>query len=98
MQGQEIVDWVKTPTTADVTSGIVTALRELLQQTTAVSVDIRGVMIGTTHFTNAVVQRRYLSPVATVRLGLPATACVPPLTDWPEDLRELVGQGTYILP
>ena len=43
-------------------------------------------------------QRRHLSPVAAVRLGLPATACVPPLTDWPEDLRELVGQATYMLP
>jgi N-methylhydantoinase A/oxoprolinase/acetone carboxylase beta subunit len=97
MQGQEVVDWVKTPTTADVTSGIVTALQELLQQTAAVPSDIRGVMIGTTHFTNAIVQRCYLSPVAAVRLGLPATACLPPLTDWPEDLRELVGQATYML-
>ena len=33
MQGREVVGWVKTPTTADVTSGIVTALRELLQHT-----------------------------------------------------------------
>src|SRR2546423_14510610 len=74
MQGQEVVGWVKTPTTADVTSGIVTALQELLQQTTAAPSDIRGVMLGTTHFTNAVVQRRHLSPVAAVRLGLPATA------------------------
>ena len=41
MQGQEVVDWVKTSTTADVTSGIVTALQELLQQTTAVPSDIR---------------------------------------------------------
>jgi len=98
MQDQEVVGWVKTPTTADVTSGIVTALQELLQQTAAVASAIRGVMIGTTHFTNAVVQRRHLSPVAAVRLGLPATACVPPLTDWPEDLRELVGQATYMLP
>src|ERR671936_870069 len=98
MQGQEVIGWVKTPTTADVTSGIVTALQELLQQTSAAPGDIRGVMIGTTHFTNAVVQRSHLSPVAAVRLGLPATACVPPLTDWPEDLRELVGQATYMLP
>ena len=70
----------------------------LMQQTSAVPSDIRGVMIGTTHFTNAVVQRRHLRPVAAVRLGLPATECVPPLTDWPEDLRELVGQVTYMLP
>src|SRR4030095_13581460 len=62
MQGQEVVGWVKTLTTADVTSGIVTALQELLQQTTAVPSNIRGVMLGTTHFTNAVVQRRHLSP------------------------------------
>ena len=98
MQGRDVVGWVKTPTTADVTSGIVSALQELLQQTTAVPSAIRGVMIGTTHFTNAVVQRRHLSPVAAVRLGLPATACVPPLTDWPDDLRVLVGQATYMLP
>src|SRR5215471_18042556 len=98
MQGQEVVGWVKTPTTADVTSGIVTALQDLLQQTAAAPSAIRGAMIGTTHFTNAVVQRRHLSPVAAVRLGLPATECVPPLTDWPEDLRALVGQATYMLP
>lgn len=98
MQGQEVVDWVKTPTTVDVTGGIVNALQELLQQTTAMPNDIGGVMIGTTHFTNAIVQRRSLSPVAAVRLGLPATACVPPLTDWPEDLQECVGQATYMLP
>ena len=48
MQGREVVGWVKTPTTADVTSGIVTALRELLQHTAAVPSAIRGVMIGTT--------------------------------------------------
>jgi N-methylhydantoinase A/oxoprolinase/acetone carboxylase beta subunit len=98
MQGQEVVGWVKTLTTADVTSGIVTALQELLQQTAVVPSAIRGVMIGTTHFTNAVVQRRQLSPVAAVRLGLPATECVPPLIDWPEDLRQIVGQATYMLP
>ena len=73
MQGREVVGWTKTLTTADVTSGVVTALQELLQQTAAVPSAIHGVMIGTTHFTNAVVQRRHLSPVAAVRLALPAT-------------------------
>ena len=28
-------------------------------------------MIGTTHFTNAVVERRHLTPTACIRLGLP---------------------------
>ena len=48
-------------------------------------------MIGTTHFTNAVVQRRDLAPTAAVRLGLPATASLPPMVDWPEDLKLAIG-------
>ena len=51
---------------------------------------IGAVMIGTTHFTNAVVQRRDLGRVAAVRIGLPAAATLPPFVDWPADLRELV--------
>ena len=35
---------------------------------------IDGVVIGTTHFVNAVVQRRDLARVAAVRIGLPASA------------------------
>jgi N-methylhydantoinase A/oxoprolinase/acetone carboxylase beta subunit len=52
---------------------------------------IDAVMIATTHFTNAVVQRRDLAPTAAVRLGLPATASLPPMVDWPEDLRGAIG-------
>ena len=53
-------------------------------------------MIGTTHFTNAVVQRRDLAPTAAVRLGLPATASLPPMVDWPEDLRSAIGNHAYL--
>ena len=56
------------------------------------------VMIGTTHFTNAVVQRRDLAPTAAVRLGLPATASLPPMVDWPEDLRASRSATTAISP
>ena len=48
-------------------------------------------MIGTTHFTNAVVERRHLSRTAAVRLCLPAAQCLPPMVDWPDDIREAVG-------
>ena len=54
------------------------------------------VMIGTTHFTNAVVQRRDLAPTAAVRLGLPATASLPPMVDWPEDLKLAIGNHAYL--
>jgi N-methylhydantoinase A/oxoprolinase/acetone carboxylase beta subunit len=89
LDGDAVVHAVKTPTTADVTSGIATALRELLAAVGSGGA-IDAVMIGTTHFTNAVVQRRDLTRVAAVRIGLPASASLPPFVDWPDDLAALV--------
>ena len=81
--------WVKKPTTRDVTSGITRALAALVAQAPAAR-EADAVMIGTTHFTNAVVQRRDLGRVAAVRIGLPSGASLPPFVDWPEDLAALV--------
>ena len=53
-------------------------------------------MIGTTHFTNAVVERLHLTPTACIRLGLPATVCLPPMVDWPLDLRDIVGGNAHM--
>jgi N-methylhydantoinase A/oxoprolinase/acetone carboxylase beta subunit len=89
LDGGAVVHAVKTPTTADVTSGITTALRQLAAAAKP-SAAIEAVMIGTTHFTNAVVQRRDLTRVVAVRIGLPASASLPPFVDWPEDLAALV--------
>src|SRR5204863_4957901 len=58
---------------------------------------VTSVMIGTTHFTNAVVQRRDLTRVAAVRIGLPASASLPPFVDWPEDLAALVRGEVFML-
>jgi N-methylhydantoinase A/oxoprolinase/acetone carboxylase beta subunit len=81
---------VKCPTTADVTGGILQALQDLLRTAAVPTGRIGSVMIGTTHFTNAVVQRRDVARVAAVRIGLPAAATLPPFVDWPPDLRDLV--------
>jgi len=89
VEGDVVVNAVKTPTTADVTTGITSALRDVLAATRPDHA-IDAVMIGTTHFTNAVVQRRDLTRVAAVRIGLPASASLPPFVDWPEDLAALV--------
>ena len=35
-------------------------------------------------------QRRNLSRAAAIRIGLPASASLPPFCDWPEDLAQLV--------
>ncbi|WP_433433150.1 hydantoinase/oxoprolinase family protein [Nonomuraea sp. CA-141351] len=59
---------------------------------------ISRVMLGTTHATNAILERRNLGRVAVLRLGAPATTSVPPLSGWPGDLREAVSAGEAIVP
>ena len=90
MDGGELVGAVKLPTTADVTSGIVASMSELLAQFPARG-RVDAVMVGTTHFTNALLERRSLSPTAVIRLSLPATQLLPPLVDWPDGLRQSIG-------
>ena len=87
---------VKTPTTPDVTGGITRALAGLVQQAPEAR-KADAVMIGTTHFTNAVVQRRDLGRVAAVRIGLPSGASLPPFVDWPEDLAGIVRAEVVML-
>jgi N-methylhydantoinase A/oxoprolinase/acetone carboxylase beta subunit len=96
MRGLDVVEKIKTPTTEDVTSGITTALRHVLGESGTEVSQIAGVMIGTTHFTNAVVERRRLQSTAAVRLGLPATAALPPMVDWPDDLANTLGRNTFL--
>jgi N-acetylglucosamine kinase-like BadF-type ATPase len=67
MDGQRVLAWVKSPTTSDVTAGLVKALSALLARTTIAPGDLTAVTVGTTHFTNAVVERKALSRTAVVR-------------------------------
>src|SRR5438270_2843190 len=97
LQDGRVVHAVKTPTTEDITGGIVTALGLLSRHPEVAQGAIDGVVIGTTHFVNAVVQRRRLSPVAAIRIGLPASASLPPFCDWPEDLAGLVRGAVFML-
>ena len=90
IESQEVAASVKTTTTEDVTSGVVTALLALVETSPGLLRSVDAVMIGTTHFTNAVVERRHLSRIAAVRIGLPASSSLPPFVDWPEDLADLV--------
>lgn len=96
MSGNQVLAGVKRSTTADVVAGISAGIRGVLDKSGAEPTAIRAVMIGTTHFTNAVVEARGLMPVAVVRLALPATAALPPLIDWPERLRAATLGATYL--
>ncbi|MEV4800810.1 hydantoinase/oxoprolinase family protein [Nonomuraea sp. NPDC049421] len=87
----------KRPTTPEVTGGLRAALDAVLGQVGDRS-DVTRVMLGTTHATNAILERRALGRVAVLRLGAPATTAVPPLSDWPDDLRKVVSAGEAIVP
>ena len=88
---------VKTPTTADVTTGVRRALADLIAGAPSAADGLEAVMIGTTHFTNAVVQRRDLMKVAAIRIGLPASASLPPFIDWPADLADQVRGEVFMI-
>src|SRR5690349_10981719 len=90
MSGRGVIGAVKTSTTSDVTTGIVTALASLRAQTAFAPSEIGAVMIGTTHFINALIEGKRLAPTAAIRFGLPATKALPPLVDWPQRLVDAI--------
>lgn len=96
MEHATVLASYKTPTTPSITGGISTALRAMLQQTRVNTSEIHAVMIGTTQCLNALIERRNLMPVGVVRLGLPSTSSFPPMTGWPSDLREAIGNHVYM--
>ncbi|MFI6323436.1 hydantoinase/oxoprolinase N-terminal domain-containing protein [Nonomuraea sp. NPDC050556] len=93
-ENDRVVAKAKRPTTQDVTGGI----RAALQAIDIPVENVTRVMLGTTHATNAILERRNLGKVAVLRLGAPATTSVPPLSDWPDDLRKRVSAGEAIVP
>ena len=91
VKGEEVVSKTKSLTTHDVTTGIINALDALLEKSKIDVSDVLMVSFGTTHTTNAIIERKNLNKVGIFRLGAPATTAIPPLTNWPEDLKEAIG-------
>ena len=98
IDGGSLISAHKTPTTTDVAEGVVQALDELLDDVGPRRTSIEAVMLGTTQFTNAVIERRGLANVAAIRLGLPTGAELPPMVDWPDDAVRAIGRAVYMLP
>lgn len=96
MNGTEVLAGVKQPTSPDVTTGIIQAITELRRSHPFDGHQISAVMIGTTHFINALVEARRLAPTAALRLGLPATRALPPMIDWPKELTSAIRARTYL--
>ena len=88
---------VKTPTTEDITAGIRAGLEGLFQKDPTNAVDVDAVMIGTTHFVNAVVQCKSLNRAAALRVCLPSCATLAPMADWPTNLSQIVNGGHFLV-
>ena len=100
----------KKPTTEDKTSGVVDSIKAAFDQlcnTTGkhkvekseVLRSLARVSIGTTHFTNAINKRdgRSLERVAVIRLCGCSSRALPPFSDFPGELKELMFGGVYML-
>lgn len=97
VRGHDVIAAHKSATTADVGSGIATAISTVLGHSGSPHAQVRAVMIGTTHFTNAFVEGRNLAKVGVLRLAAPATLAVMPMIDWPEHLRsEVLGHVAVV--
>ena len=92
-----LVGKAKAPTSADVVQGIAAALDAVLADAAVAPGDIGRVMLGTTHATNAILERRELDSVAVIRIAGPATSALPPLAMWPDDLKAAVSIGEAIV-
>ena len=97
LRGSEVLATVKTGTTADVTSGVASAIRAVLNAARIPAGQVGAVMIGTTHFLNAVVEGKQLEKVGILRLCGASTRALPPMIDWPDRLRRLVDGGAVLV-
>ena len=97
MDGTRLIASGKLPTTPDVSDGIVSAIRLVLRESGIPTDRIQCVAIGTTHFTNAFVAREGLLSVGLIRIALPASSGVLPLSDWPPDLAAAIGDNMVLV-
>lgn len=97
IDGTKVLSSIKIPTSPDVMQGVVEAINRVMADRPPGEVPIDAVMIGTTHFTNAVVERARLERVGAIRIALPAGASLPPMVDWPNELRDVVKPISFMV-
>jgi N-methylhydantoinase A/oxoprolinase/acetone carboxylase beta subunit len=88
-ENMSIIAETKQPTTADIYTGIIDAVRSVLAISGVDRRSIRQAMLGTTQCTNAIIERKNLAEVGVLRIGAPAAQGIPPMIDWAPDLRTL---------
>ena len=88
MDDGRFVDGVKVSSSKDVHRSILNALDMLTERQPDLIEQLDLISLGTTQFTNAVVERRALAPVLAIRLGAPSGKGLPSGVGWPSDLAD----------
>lgn len=91
-----VVAEIKQATTSDIYSGIVQALKKILENSGIDRKCITKAMLGTTQCTNAIVERKRLAKIGILRIGAPASVGIIPMVDWPEELQNYVVDSAII--
>lgn len=94
----QVVSYVKRHTSLDIGTGIINALKAVIDSTNVDPKEIKQVMLGTTQVTNAIVERKKIVPTGVIRLAYPATMAILPYTYWPADLVEKLGNNVAVVP
>ncbi|WP_439106183.1 hydantoinase/oxoprolinase N-terminal domain-containing protein [Congregibacter sp.] len=97
LDGHRVIASTKFLTSANVRDGVLGALDVILERSGVAHDAVEAVMIGTTQFTNAVIERRELAPTAVIRIALPSGEMIPPMTDWPQDIADAIGSNGYMV-
>ena len=93
----KILAKTKEITSLDISSGIERAIKKVISEGNIPIEKLKYIMLGTTHCTNALVARKELNKIGAIRIGLPASSGIPIMTDFPEDLKTILGQHNYLV-
>ncbi|WP_342511040.1 hydantoinase/oxoprolinase family protein [Sporosarcina sp. FSL K6-1522] len=96
-ESYNVIAEAKEATSADTSTGIFNALKRVIATSGVDKSQIKYAMLGTTHCTNAIVERKRLNKVASIRIGAPATLAIKPLIGVPDDLKKIIGQHVHIV-
>jgi len=86
MDENQLLATHKALTSHNIGQGVINAMADVLHQADVDAAAVKAVMIGTTQFTNAVIEGKRLDAVGVLRICLPTSIDLDPLMDWPSPL------------
>lgn len=91
MEGKKYLGGTKCPTTPDILTGVENSIRGALTEAKTSPSKVDVLIVGTTHFVNALVQHINLAKTGLIRLCLPSGSSILPFMDWPKSLIDGMG-------